>query len=93
MNNPQKNAHEKLAGDRMNQSIESVLMVEDDAALREALLDTLRSAGIAVLGAADAPAALELIENREIALVISDVQMAMSSCPSSSACGPTCRSC
>ena len=75
MNNPQKNAHEKLAGDRMNQSIESVLMVEDDAALREALLDTLRSAGIAVLGAADAPAALELIENREIALVISDVQM------------------
>ncbi|MGO8854209.1 MAG: sigma-54-dependent transcriptional regulator [Steroidobacteraceae bacterium] len=55
--------------------IESVLMVEDDAALREALLDTLRSAGITALGASDAATALQMLETEEIALVISDVQM------------------
>ena len=33
----------------MNQLNESVLMVEDDTALREALIDTLRSAGIAAV--------------------------------------------
>jgi two-component system response regulator FlrC len=59
----------------MNNMIESVLMVEDDAALREALLDTLRSAGIAALGACDAATALQMLETEEIALVISDVQM------------------
>jgi len=59
----------------MNKSIESVLMVEDDAALREALLDTLRSAGITALGASDAATALQMLETEEIALVISDVQM------------------
>src|SRR5450755_1400413 len=59
----------------MNKLIESVLMVEDDAALREALLDTLRSAGITALGAPDAPGALQMLESEEIALVVSDVQM------------------
>ncbi len=59
----------------MNKLIESVLMVEDDAALREALLDTLRSAGITALGASDAATALQMLETEEIALVISDVQM------------------
>jgi two-component system, response regulator FlrC len=59
----------------MSKSNESVLVVEDDAALREALLDTLRSAGLSVLSAADAPAALQLLESEDIALVISDVQM------------------
>ena len=59
----------------MNYLKESVLVVEDDAALREALTDTLRSAGIAALAAGDAGAALELLESQEIALVISDVQM------------------
>src|SRR5450755_909909 len=59
----------------MNKLIESVLMVEDDAALREALLDTLRSAGITALGASDAPTALQMLESEEIGLVISDVQM------------------
>jgi two-component system response regulator FlrC len=59
----------------MNKLIESVLMVEDDAALRAALLDTLRSAGITALGASDAPTALQMLETEEIALVISDVQM------------------
>jgi two-component system response regulator FlrC len=59
----------------MNKANESVLVVEDDADLREALIDTLRAAGLSALAAADAPAALQLLENEEIALVISDVQM------------------
>jgi two-component system response regulator FlrC len=54
---------------------EAVLVVEDDAALREALTDTLHAAGLPAQGAADAAGALELIESEEIALVISDVQM------------------
>jgi two-component system response regulator FlrC len=59
----------------MNKLTESVLVVEDDAALREALIDTLHSAGLAVLGACDAPTALHMLETEEVALVISDVQM------------------
>jgi two-component system, response regulator FlrC len=59
----------------MNNVNESVLVVEDDAALREALVDTLRAAGLAAIAAGDAPGALELLESEEIALVISDVQM------------------
>jgi two-component system response regulator FlrC len=54
---------------------ESVLVVEDDAALREALVDTLRAAGLSALCAADAPGALQILRSDEIALVISDVQM------------------
>ncbi|HLW22951.1 MAG TPA: sigma-54 dependent transcriptional regulator [Steroidobacteraceae bacterium] len=56
-------------------SDEPILVVEDDPTLREALCDTLRAAGLEVLEAADAAAALGLIEAREVALVISDVQM------------------
>jgi len=59
----------------MNKVNESVLVVEDDAALREALLDTLRAAGMSALAAPDAPTALQLLASEEIALVISDVQM------------------
>jgi two-component system, response regulator FlrC len=59
----------------MNSLNESVLVVEDDAALREALVDTLRAAGIVSLAAGDAGEALKLLESEEIALVISDVQM------------------
>ena len=59
----------------MNKVNESVLVVEDDEALREALVDTLRAAGLAALAAGDAPGALQLLESEEIALVISDVQM------------------
>jgi two-component system response regulator FlrC len=54
---------------------ESVLVVEDDAALREALLDTLRAAGLAAIAAGDAAAALRVLETESVALVISDVQM------------------
>jgi two-component system response regulator FlrC len=59
----------------MNTHQESVLIVEDDAALREALTDTLRAAGITTLAADAAVPALALLESEEIALVISDVQM------------------
>jgi two-component system response regulator FlrC len=59
----------------MNNVTESVLVVEDDAALREALIDTLRAAGLVAIAAADAPGALALLGTEEIALVISDVQM------------------
>jgi two-component system response regulator FlrC len=59
----------------MSSPTESVLVVEDDAALREALVDTLRAAGLPALAACDAPAALQLLQSEEIALVISDVQM------------------
>jgi len=54
---------------------DSVLIVEDDAALREALVDTLRAAGLMALAAADSQAALQMLAGEEIALVISDVQM------------------
>ena len=59
----------------MNTLDQSVLIVEDDAPLREALHDTLSAAGIATETAADAAEALRVIENSDIALVISDVQM------------------
>jgi two-component system, response regulator FlrC len=59
----------------MNDAKDSVLVVEDDAALREALIDTLRAAGLTAVAAHDAPSALEAIEAQEIGLVISDVQM------------------
>jgi two-component system, response regulator FlrC len=59
----------------MNTPNESVLVVEDDAVLREALTDTLSAAGITALAAGDADEALRLLESKEIALIISDVQM------------------
>ena len=59
----------------MSKVIDAVLVVEDDAALREALLDTLRAAGLAALEAADAQAALTLLSSEDIGLVISDVHM------------------
>src|ERR1700685_1330863 len=59
----------------MSKANESVLVVEDDATLREALVDTLHAAGLSALAAPDAPGALQLLQSEEIALVISDVQM------------------
>src|ERR1700734_1134132 len=59
----------------MNTPKESVLIVEDDADLREALTDTLQAAGIPAAAAGNAGEALKLLESAEIALVISDVQM------------------
>jgi two-component system, response regulator FlrC len=59
----------------MNKVNDAVLVVEDDAALREALLDTLRAAGLTAFAAADAPSALQLLASEDIGLVISDVHM------------------
>ncbi|MEQ6289317.1 sigma-54-dependent transcriptional regulator [Vogesella sp. GCM10023246] len=52
-----------------------VLVVEDDADLREALVDTLLLAGFQVVEAADGTAALEVLQREPVGLVISDAQM------------------
>ncbi len=62
-------------GLRMREMTEFVLVVEDDAALREALVDTLRAANLAALAAHDAPEALRMLDSEPVALVISDVHM------------------
>ena len=59
----------------MNNPVDAVLVVEDDAALREALVDTLRAAGLPAVAAADAENALQSLSNQDIGLVISDVNM------------------
>ncbi|MBL1433721.1 MAG: sigma-54-dependent Fis family transcriptional regulator [Gammaproteobacteria bacterium] len=59
----------------MNQS--TVLVVEDDSDLREALCDTLRLAGYEVESAWDGRSALEIVNQRkdDLGLIISDIQM------------------
>ncbi|MES9857833.1 MAG: sigma-54 dependent transcriptional regulator [Sedimenticola sp.] len=57
----------------MSQS--TVLIVEDDPTLREALCDTLALAGYGVSAAGDGRAALKILEQEEVGLVLSDVQM------------------
>ncbi len=52
-----------------------VLVVEDDAPLREALCDTLELAGYSVVAAADGGEALRLLERDQVGIVVSDVQM------------------
>ncbi len=56
-------------------SAAAVLVVEDDNSLREALCDTLEMAGIYVRAVADGNAALKVIENEKISVVVSDVHM------------------
>lgn len=53
----------------------AVLIVEDDANLREALFDTLNSDAMPVLTAENGPSALEILNNHHVGLVISDLQM------------------
>ncbi|MGA7800083.1 MAG: sigma-54 dependent transcriptional regulator [Gammaproteobacteria bacterium] len=57
----------------MSQS--TVLIVEDDPSLREALCDTLELAGFPVCGAADGHGALAAVEQGSVGMVFSDVQM------------------
>ncbi len=52
-----------------------VLVVEDDTDLREALKDTLELSGYETLECADGEAALRLLENRRVGIIVSDVQM------------------
>jgi len=53
----------------------SVLVVEDDAGLREALCDTLSLANYQVLSAQSAEQALQMLKEHKVSLLISDVQM------------------
>jgi len=54
----------------------NILVVEDDDALRDALLITLEAAGHAVQGAAGGPQALDLIARTSFNMVVSDLRMA-----------------
>jgi len=53
----------------------TVLVVEDDHDLLEAVCTTLELAGFPVLGAADGANALELMAERDVSLVLTDVGM------------------
>ncbi len=53
----------------------TVLVVEDDRDLREALIDTLEIAGCSVLQADCAEQALEIMPNHTLDMVISDINM------------------
>ena len=52
-----------------------VLVVEDDRSLQEALCDTLVCAGYDVEAAVDGEQALEVLSNKSVQMVVSDVQM------------------
>jgi len=52
-----------------------VLVVEDDDALREALIDTLQLGGYVAVEADDGLTAMQVLENTRVGLVLSDVQM------------------
>ncbi len=56
-------------------SAAAVLVVEDDNSLREALRDTLETAGIPVKAVANGSAALKLIDTENVSMVVSDVHM------------------
>ncbi len=67
-----------IIGKNSNPQAPLILVVEDDEALREALVDTLDMGGYNILEADNGRSALELLsqdENSEIDIVISDVQM------------------
>jgi two-component system response regulator FlrC len=53
----------------------TVLIVEDDPALREALSDTLELAGYPVQSASEGGAALDILAQQSVGMVVSDVQM------------------
>ncbi|MHB8346877.1 MAG: sigma-54-dependent transcriptional regulator [Acidiferrobacterales bacterium] len=59
----------------LHQSRATVLVVEDDETLREALCDTLTMAGYGVAAAADGDAAIDLLATGDVVMVIADVQM------------------
>lgn len=58
-----------------SKSVPSVLIVEDDPSLREALMDTLELSGYGILVAASAEQALDVLSRSKPGLVLSDVQM------------------
>jgi two-component system response regulator FlrC len=56
-------------------STASVMVVEDDSELREALNDTLSLAGYSVTTASDGQDALRQLDERQFDLIVSDIQM------------------
>ncbi len=52
-----------------------ILIAEDDAALREAIVDTLRLARYQVIEAIDGESALDALEKHRVGMIVSDVQM------------------
>ena len=56
-------------------SLATVLIVEDDPSLREALSDTLELAGYPVRVAEEGRSALEILREEPVGMVVSDVQM------------------
>lgn len=58
-----------------NKPAMNILVVEDDEALRDALLITLEAAGYRVSGADGGPAALAAIERETFQMVVSDLRM------------------
>ncbi len=53
----------------------SILVVDDDNAMREMMVSMLESAGIRARAAASAPAALEALRDQEFDVVLSDIRM------------------
>jgi len=53
----------------------TVLIVEDDSALRDALCATVELAGFGVKSADDGMEALQMVQDEDVQLVVSDVQM------------------
>ncbi|MDI6750624.1 MAG: sigma-54 dependent transcriptional regulator [Rhodocyclaceae bacterium] len=60
----------------MTKQTMNILVVEDDEALRDALLITLETAGYQASGAESGPQALALIERQPFQMVVSDLRMA-----------------
>jgi two-component system response regulator FlrC len=58
-----------------NKPAMNILVVEDDEALRDALLITLETAGYRARGAEGGPAALALLERETFQMVVSDLRM------------------
>ncbi|MGD8525639.1 MAG: sigma-54 dependent transcriptional regulator [Thioalkalispiraceae bacterium] len=56
-------------------SATSILVVEDDATLSDALQDTLELAGYNVITAENGKAALSCLDKQEISLIVSDINM------------------
>ncbi|MFZ5485185.1 MAG: sigma-54-dependent transcriptional regulator [Pseudomonadota bacterium] len=59
----------------MSEARPKILVVEDDAALREALTDTIELAGQRVVSAPDGESALAVLGREPVDMVLSDVQM------------------
>ncbi len=53
----------------------TILVVEDDAGLREALCDTLSLSGFSTLAAQDGEQALTTLDREDVGLVVTDIQM------------------